>query len=280
MNPMELLKWLPKRSLSRWTGQVVGAKLPGPLARASIQSFAKHYRIDLDEAELPIEQYSSIGAFFTRKLKPGVRPLSTSSLVHPADARITQSGRLKGGQLIQAKGKTYDLDELAGVPGIKVAYEGGTFFTYYLCPTDYHRVHSPVAGKIIRRSHVPGELWPVNDWSTENIERLFEVNERVTLEIETPKGRVLVVFVGATNVGQISLTHEPEFRSNQALTGPDSRSYEPGLSVEKGEELGIFHMGSTVVLILDSQFQITDHDCAVLKNKTTRVRAQLLEAKR
>jgi len=279
MNPMELLKWLPKRSLSRWTGKVVAAKLPGPLARASIQTFAKHYRINLEEAELPLEQYPSIGAFFTRKLRSGVRPLSASSLVHPADARITQAGRLRGGQLIQAKGKTYGLDELTGVSGIKDAYEGGTFFTYYLCPTDYHRVHSPVTGKIVKRGHVPGELWPVNDWSTENIERLFEVNERVSLEIETPNGRVLVVFVGATNVGQISLAHEPEFRSNQALTRVQLRSYEPGLVVEKGEELGIFHMGSTVVLILDSKFQISDQDCAALKDTTTRVRAQLLEMK-
>ncbi|MFN7727809.1 MAG: archaetidylserine decarboxylase [Bdellovibrio sp.] len=212
--------------------------------------FANRYRIDLNEAELPLEQYRSIGDLFVRRLKPGLRPLGTSELVHPADSRITQMGSLEKGDLIQAKEKTYRLKDFLGALD-SAPYSRGAFATYYLCPTDYHRVHSPVSGKVRQVVYLPGALWPVNEWSTSNIDNLFSINERVVVEIATSKGLVAVVLVGATNVGQMSLSFWPQFRTNSAQQmAPLVRDFKGEVSLEKGDELGAFHMGSTVVMCL------------------------------
>ena len=130
-------------------------------------------------------------------------------------------------------------------------YENGAFFNLYLSPQDYHHVHSPVGGKIVKSVHIPGKLWPVNDWSLANIDELFSINERVVTYIECDYGLVAVVMIGATNVGKISVVYD-SFISNAGNTKrPVGRMYEPPVETQPGERLGTFHMGSSVVVLVE-----------------------------
>lgn len=250
---MAILFLIPKNLLSRLVGWLVHLKLPISVRAQVIGLFAKKYKINLQEAEKPISEYLSIGDFFTRKLKPDLRPVTHLAFCHPADSVINQAGAIRQGQLIQAKGLQYTASQFLGSePEAQVFYEGGAFATYYLCPTDYHRVHSPIQGKIWRIRHIPGNLWPVNSWSVGRIKNLFSINERVVVQIKTPRGHDLsLVFVGATNVGMISMDSVWKgLRTNlSGVTAPRVQSFKEPLSVTKASELGIFHMGSTVVLL-------------------------------
>lgn len=227
-------------------------RFPKPLSGLMIRAFARVYRINVNEAEKPIGDYDSIGDFFVRYLKPGVRPLASSDYVHPADSKMTARGMIAGQRMIQAKGSTYSLGAFLQDTAVD-RWQKGFFVTYYLCPTDYHRVHSPVEGVIKEVRYVPGNLWPVNDWSIKNIQELFIKNERVVIEIETARGPVAVVLVGATNVGSIRLAFEPEFRTNHTHhRSPQKIPYLHPLPIKKGQELGMFCMGSTVIVVTTS----------------------------
>ncbi len=243
-----ITRFLPKNHLSFAVGKLVHMKLPFFLRRFIMTRFARHYGINLEEAEFPIEHYASLGEFFIRRLKPGLRPIADSWAVHPADAVVTQAEKINAGKLIQAKDKTYSVEQFTQDPEAIKKWDQGVFMTYYLCPTDYHRVHSPVDGRILRMIHIPGALWPVNAWSTDNVHELFSINERVLVEIETDRGAVAVMFVAATNVGQIILSFDPKVVGNQFQV---SVSYEKSynIKIKKGDELGAFRMGSTVVMM-------------------------------
>lgn len=242
---------LPKNDLSHWVGRLVHKKIPGPIGRKLVRGFAKAYNLNMEEAEFPIESYESVGALFTRKLKPGVRPIG-SGVVHPCDAVITQAGKIEAGKIIQAKGKSYGVAELLRSSHWAEKFQNGTFVTYYLCPTDYHRVHSPMNGKVRWSSHVPGELWPVNDWSVQAIADLFTVNERVAFTIEADKASALVM-VAATNVGNITISFDEKIKTNarEPELAPRERSYDPAIDLKKGDEVGIFHLGSTVIMLYE-----------------------------
>ncbi|MNL41466.1 Phosphatidylserine decarboxylase proenzyme [compost metagenome] len=150
--------------------------------------------------------------------------------------------------------------------------------TYYLCPTDYHRVHSPVDGEITDVRYMPGELWPVNEWSTTNVPDLFSVNERVLVEIQTDLGPVGVVFVGATNVGHIVLSFDDKIKGNQKM-GPhifQHKTYSPEIPTHKGSELGMFRMGSTVVMLYPPMFRQKFENQLNL-GPTVRVNASLIK---
>lgn len=247
---------LPKRQLSRWVGRFMHWKGPAIWAKTSIKTFAWLYGINLDEAEKFYYEYDSIGDFFTRRLKAGLRPVAESWAVHPADSRITQAFPIENGSLIQAKRISYRLDRFTQDPECNKKWANGFFLTYYLCPTDYHRVHSPVDGRITAVRYIPGELWPVNEWSTTNIPHLFSINERMLVEIETDLGTVGVVFVGATNVGHIVLTFDEKLRGNPAVpTKTIYKKYSPEITIKKGDELGMFKMGSTVVMLYPPMFR-------------------------
>ncbi len=251
-----ITKYLPKRHLSRLIGKIVHWRGPRWWARFSVKLFARYYKINLPEAEKSWEEYASIGDFFIRRLKPGLRPVGTGWAVHPADSRITQCAPIADGKLIQAKGWTYSLEQFTQDPEALKKWAGGIFLTYYLCPTDYHRVHSPVDGRITGVRAMPGELWPVNDWSTSHIENLFAINERILVEIETDMGSVGVVFVGATNVGHIGLSFDEKIQGNQK--GPQivqHKTYSPEIEISRGAELGFFRMGSTVVMLYPPAFR-------------------------
>lgn len=270
-----ITRFLPKNHISYFVGQIVHWRLPSYLNRFVIAIFAWHYRINLNEAEFSTDQYASLGDFFVRKLKPGIRPIGSTWAVHPADALITQAALIQNGLLIQAKNKTYSVESFTRDTKALEKYGGGSFLTYYLCPTDYHRVHSPVDGKIIRVAHIPGALWPVNSWSTENIHELFSVNERVLVEIETDRGLVGVMFVGATNVGQIMLSFDLEMRGNQLLSSAVKEKKYENLTIKKGDELGMFRMGSTIVMLY-SENTITSKDLTQFINKQVKVNSDFI----
>ncbi|MGZ3770139.1 MAG: archaetidylserine decarboxylase [Bdellovibrio sp.] len=251
-----ITRFLPKRRLSRWIGHFMHWEGPSWWAHISIRAFAWFYNINLEEAEKNYLDYKSIGDFFVRRLKPEVRPVADVIAVHPADSRITQAYPIDGGSLVQAKGLSYSLAEFTSDPEWKNKWDGGFFITYYLCPTDYHRVHSPIDGDIKSIRYLPGELWPVNEWSTSNIPNLFSVNERILVEIDTHFGPVGVVFVGATNVGHIVLSFDTAVRGNpKGVQSNLYKVYDTPIPVKKGQELGMFRMGSTVVVLYPPIFR-------------------------
>lgn len=253
-----ITKFLPRNHLSYLVGKIVHWRGPTWWARLTIEIFARVYNINVGEAELPLDKYPSLGDFFVRKLKSGRRPVAESAwVVHPADSQISEHGEIHQGRLIQAKGRYYHLKEFLFQENAAEIYDQGYFVTYYLCPTDYHRVHSPVDGFIRKVTHVPGELWPVNKWSVENVQDLFSVNERIILDIATEFGPVSLVFVGATNVGQIILSFDKNFIGNQLPPMGENKSveYQDPIEIQKGQELGMFRMGSTVVMVYSEGFR-------------------------
>ena len=247
---------LPRKHLSYFVGKLVHWKGPRIWTNLTIRLFAKIYCINMEEAEKPVSGYPSLGEFFVRRLKPGVRPMAmNATALHPADSQISQFGRIVGGKLIQAKGQDYSVQDLLAQSEALKIYQNGFFVTYYLCPTDYHRVHAPVSGLITRVTHVPGELWSVNKWSVENIHDLMTVNERIVVEISGDYGPVSVVFVGAMNVGQIELSFDDSFRGNQfILSKKRVVVYKTPVTIKKGQELGMFRMGSTVIMVYGEDF--------------------------
>jgi len=230
-----LMPLIPKNEMSHLVGRLVNKPLPGPLGRQSVRWFQRHFDL------------------FIRKLKSGVRPIGEGEVVHPADAHITEAGTIEGLTAIQAKGHSYKIPELLRSSHFSPRFDGGTFFTYYLCPTDYHRVHAPVDGKIIWSAHVPGLLWPVNHWSVNAISGLFTLNERVVVIIETPRGLAALVMVAATNVGNMSMSFDQNIstRIREPERHVREHSYKPEIAIRKGEEVGIFHMGSTVIMLYE-----------------------------
>ena len=269
-----LMPRIPKNDLSHWVGRAVHVPLPGPLGAKSVELFAQAYNIDLDEAELALSDYKTIGDLFMRRLKPEARPVG-EGVVHPADALITEGGIIEKGTLIQAKGKVYSVSALLNDERWTRVFEGGQFATYYLCPTDYHRVHSPVDGEIVESCHIPGELWPVNDWSVNAIQNLFAVNERIVVMIDTPKGKVALVMVAATNVGNMTMTFDPDIKTTYRPAGrtPQLRRYSPGLKVKRADEIGIFRMGSTVVMLY--QPGVLPVEASTLKGTRSKVGASV-----
>lgn len=249
-----IFPWVPKRILSRATGLAMRLPLPKPVRSAMLTAFARTFGISMTEAEHDLAHYRSLDEFFTRRLKSGLRPIGGAH-IHPVDGKLTQFGTIHKGELVQAKGWTYPLGEFLGDESLAAKYEGGYYATYYLCPADYHRVHAPVDGELMTARHIPGLLWPVNEWSVTNIQRLFCLNERVVMNFESPQGKWSLVMVGATNVGHITVTLDPSITTNRWMWHePTDRQYSPPLKVQAGDELGMFHLGSTVICVFEKTF--------------------------
>lgn len=242
-----LLALVPKNLISRATGWLVRQRWPGPLNQWVVGAFARHFRIRLEEAEQT--QYMTIHALFTRRLKQELRPVAPSHLVHPVDGVLTMAGPIERGTLVQAKGLHFGVEEFLWDQNLAREFQNGAFLTYYLCPTDYHRVHSPWAGELEKIAHLPGTLWPVNPWSVAHVPRLFAINERLHFIFRTEWGPGVVAMVGATNVGEMTTGLAPSLVTNRARK-PETFHFSPPQKIERGEELGIFNMGSTVVMLL------------------------------
>lgn len=244
------LRYVPKNRLSRAVGRLVHARLPRPIARRLVHWFARTYAIDVAAAGKDLHEYPSIGHFFIRDLREGLRPIE-SDFVSPVDGVLRNYGAVENGRIEQVKGKSYAVAKFLGGDDFAARFERGTFFNMYLSPQDYHHVHSPVGGKVVRSVHIPGKLWPVNDWSLANVNELFSINERVVTYIDCALGLAAVVMIGATNVGKISVVYDT-FISNSANTSRTVvRSYDPGIDIATGDRLGTFHMGSSVVILLE-----------------------------
>lgn len=255
-----IMPQLPKKWMSHYVGKAAHFQVPGPVNQQLIKRFAKFYNIDINEAEKSLGEYKSLGEFFSRKLKDGARPID-GEVVHPCDGLLLESGKVHQELLIQAKGKSFSLDEFVPDNPWFDDFKGGSFFTYYLAPHNYHRVHSPVSGQIKWSTLVPGELWPVNKWSVRSVDDLYAINERVAAGIETPQGKVILVMVGATNVGSMSFKFDPNIKTNSRNKKQNvHRQYDEGRSIEVGEEFGIFHLGSTVVALYDGNWGFNHQD--------------------
>lgn len=249
-----LLRLLPKNTLSRAVGAACRMPAPRPVLRAVIRAFARKYGVDASEAERPIDEYPTFTEFFTRRLKPGLRPIAPGELlpVSPVDGTVGELGEIVDGRAVQAKGKHYTLAELIGGPSAEEdakQFAGGAFCTIYLAPYNYHRIHAPLGGEILGYVNMPGQLWPVNPVGVRNVEKLFCVNERLTTFLKTPRGACAVVAVGATNVGRIRAVYDDVVTNAKRTRKPARKLYEQTVKVEKGGELAIFEMGSTVVLL-------------------------------
>lgn len=245
----QLLRVLPRARITRAVGRLVDAELPPAISSAVVGLYVRAYRVDLDEAEPQPGGFASFDAFFTRALREGARPEheEVDAFVSPADGRIEAIGPVEPGGRILVKGKPYTCADLVGDPHDARRYDGGQFAVVYLSPRDYHRVHSPVAGVIHTVRSMAGDYFPVNAIGERHIRGLFARNRRVAIPIDTEAhGRVTVVMVSAMIVGRVS------------VTGIDARdvpigvhAMEPSLRVRRGDEIGIFRLGSTAVVFVE-----------------------------
>ncbi len=248
---MTLMRLVPKSALSSVVGLATRAPVPAGLHQAAMRWFAKQYRVSLDEAEGPIEQYQTFGQFFTRRLKPGTRTIDAApeAIVSPCDGAISQIGTIDTGRCLQAKGIWFPVDKLIGDARRALDFEGGSFVTIYLSPRDYHRFHSPLAGQITGYSYLPGAFWPVNKASVGAVDALFAINERLVTWLSTPLGNVAYIAVGATCVSRIHAAYDAVVTH----TGEPLRvkTYERPIPIERGGEIGMFEMGSTIIMLFE-----------------------------
>lgn len=222
--------------------------------------FIKKYDVDMSIAAEPdATTYKHFNDFFTRPLAEGARVIDTneSIIISPADGCISQLGAIKQGRIFQAKGQEYSLLELVGGnTDIAKPFQNGHFATVYLSPKDYHRVHSPMAGKLTSMIHVPGDLFSVNDTTAENVPRLFARNERVVCVFETEKGSMAVVLVGAMIVASIETPWAGLVTpvKKQVRQWDYQHSTDNDLVFAKGDEIGRFKLGSTAIVLMDEHF--------------------------
>jgi len=237
-------------------GYLADVSWPAPVGKAVIDLYCRAYDVDLEEC-LQREGFENFDAFFTRQLRAGARPIpgDPSVLASPADGRIDSVGPIDG-RLFTVKGRPYEVHELVGDEQRAKRFEGGTGCVVYLSPRDYHRVHCPVAGKIVSVRSMPGDYYPVNEVGVRHVPNLFVRNRRVAIDIETPGdngiGLVTVVMVAAMVVGRIT------------VTGIDARdvplgehTFDPAREVVQGDEMGIFHLGSTAVVFCEARANLS-----------------------
>ena len=244
-----LLSVLPKHALSRGAGWLATRPIPGPWRGRVHRGYSRVFGARPDEAALPLEQYPTLNAFFTRTLRPELRPVAAGAVVSPVDATVGAYGSVEADTLVQAKGRNYSLAALLGSRELADRFEGGTYTTLYLSPKDYHRIHAPVSGDVTAATYIPGELWPVNVAAVANVANLFAANERIVVELDaTNGGRVAVVAVGATMVGMTRLAFD-DLHTNARRREVQRHHYDGPVRLEAGAALGHFEFGSTVILV-------------------------------
>ena len=241
---------MPKLAMTRLAGLVASAEW-GSVTTWVIKRFVKRYNVNMNEAaNADPAHYKSFNEFFTRPLKDGVRPLSRSEWVCPVDGAISQCGAIERDQIFQAKGHHYSTRALVGGDATLAAqFQNGQFATLYLSPRDYHRIHMPMAGKLLRMIHVPGDLFSVNPTTARGVPGLFARNERVVCEFETEKGPMVLVLVGATIVGSMATVWHGQVNPPRPGTVREWRYESQDVRLQKGEEMGRFLLGSTVVML-------------------------------
>jgi len=247
-----LLHVMPQHALSRLVLRATRAQTPW-LKNLITRLFLARFALDMSEAlESDPYRYSSFNALFTRALRPGARPVAAGAgiVVSPVDGTVSEAGTIEDGRLLQAKGHSYRLEALLAGQPWAARFARGAFATLYLAPHDYHRIHMPLTGRLLDTVYVPGRLFSVNASAVAHVPGLFARNERVLTLFEGERGAFAVVLVGALNVGSIAtvwagdVTPAPRRRLTRLPCPP--------LTLAKGEELGRFNMGSTVIVLLES----------------------------
>jgi phosphatidylserine decarboxylase len=247
----------PQRALSQIIGWGATRSLPAPLRAAFLRRFARQYGIDVAEAEKPIEQYSGLQEFFTRRLRADARPLPADpkAVVSPADGTVIDGGTVTTGMLLDAKDAGFTLAELLADDEAARRLEGGPYLATYLSPRDYHRVHSPVAGRVVAWHHVPGKLFPVNNRSVAREPGLFSKNERFVTLTEGEAGLCAVVMVAAVGVGHITASYDPDVatHTNGFSRGAiRHKQFDTPVALARGQELGVFNLGSTTIIAFEA----------------------------
>jgi phosphatidylserine decarboxylase len=241
---------LPKEAITQFAG-FVARREDGALTTAIIRRFIRRYGVNMAEAaNADPASYASFNEFFTRPLKPGARPLAQADLVCPVDGAISQFGAITGERIFQAKGHDYTATALLGGDSALAAhFHGGHFATIYLSPKDYHRIHMPCAGRLLRMIHVPGELFSVNPATARGVPGLFARNERVVCVFDGPQGVWVNVLVGATIVGSMATVWHGVVNPPRTGELRDWRYADQDIQLAQGAEMGRFLLGSTVVLL-------------------------------
>jgi phosphatidylserine decarboxylase len=227
----------------------------GVITQFFIKIFIKAFKVDMSEAKHSDPAYfKTFNAFFTRELKDDIRPIQEgeSNLCHSVDGRVSQFGKIIGDDIFQAKGHNYSLTTLlGGKPELATAFKGGDFATIYLSPKDYHRIHMPIDGTLTDMVHVPGELFSVNPLTAANVPGLFARNERVVTIFDTPAGKVAIVLVGATIVASIETVWAGNIAPPAGKTVQHWQYDEQNIKLNKGDEMGRFKLGSTIVVCFE-----------------------------
>ena len=241
---------LPKQALTTFAGWVA-SKERGAVTTGIIRRFVRRYNVNMAEALNPdIASYKSFNDFFTRALKPGARPLAKAELICPVDGAISQFGRIERDQIFQAKGHSYSTHALVGGDrDLAIQFQDGEFATLYLSPRDYHRIHMPCDGRLTRMIYIPGDLFSVNPVTARGVPGLFARNERVVCVFENDAGPFVLTLVGATIVGSMATVWHGQVNPPRPGTIKEW-NYAPGeVVLKKGDEMGRFLLGSTVVML-------------------------------
>jgi len=241
--------WLPAGWYSSFVGWGSRRAIPRPLRRPVYGAFSRMVGADLGEVEHDLTEYPTFGEFFARGLRDGARAfaLGAHEVASPCDGTLAMAGVVDDGARILAKGHRYRLEELLADGALAEQLAGGWYATIYLSPADYHRVHSPLDGRIVSYDYVPGTLWPVKPFFTRNVEGLLARNERAVIQLDTAIGPVAVVLIAAVGVGHLRVGVEAAAAGRRR----ERRRVEPATPVEvkRGDELGAFLLGSTVVVV-------------------------------
>lgn len=251
------LSVVPKHTVARGMGIFSRISLPSFLHRALVRWFVGKYKVDLSECQGTIDDFPSLARFFIRELKPGVRPIdpAPTALVSPVDGHAATFGKVENGRFYQSEDRHGTVANLlggalvgGGIPELDPArFEGGAYAVIYLSPQDYHRVHSPREGKLTSIRYLPGRLWPVFPAATRRIDNLFDLNERMVFQLETDAGTLVLAMIGAFGVGRMASPHT-EIITNTGGAASEERT---AIDISRGQELGRFEMGSTVVLLAE-----------------------------
>lgn len=242
--------FLPKQALTVLAGKLAGSEA-GSLTTSVIRWFVGRYKVNMAEAANPdITSYKSFNEFFTRPLKAGARPLAEADFICPVDGAISQFGTIAQDQIFQAKGHSYSTTALVGGDAaLARQFDNGSFATIYLSPRDYHRIHMPCAGRLTRMIYVPGELFSVNPTTARGVPGLFARNERVVCVFESEFGPFVLTLVGATIVGSMATVWHGLVNPPRSREIREWRYDDAAVNLEKGQEMGRFLLGSTVVLL-------------------------------
>ena len=241
---------LPKQALTVLAGRLAHTEA-GSLTTSVIRWFVSHYAVDMAEAANPaIESYKSFNQFFTRPLREDARPLADADLLCPVDGAISQFGPIERDQIFQAKGHRYSTTVLVGGDrALATQFENGTFATVYLSPRDYHRIHMPCDGRLLRMVYIPGALFSVNPVTARGVPGLFARNERVVCVFNSAVGPFVLTLVGATIVGSMATVWHGTVNPPRPGQLREWRYDSQQIVLKKGEEMGRFMLGSTVVLL-------------------------------